>query len=782
MRRILPLLALLCLGSATPEELVAALELGPTGVTEMEITGDPGMFDVRLELGVIHPWLSPTMALMTTGMAANIEQLEDYDWPGSGGDTSAGDRATLSFQVATPTWARSVEVTWYFLSREYPEWVGSDYNDGFELEVDGDAWSGNAAVDEDGDPVTVNSHLFAVFDPADLVGTGFDQDGGTGWVTTRFPCAPDSSLELSFSVYDAADGVWDSAVLLDTVVFSEDEVEAPSSGSVDGDDDDDDSSAPLDEDFDDDGWFDSDDCGPANPDVHPGAEEICDGLDSDCDGLLPVDEQDSDLDSWPDCMDCQPDNGQAHPGVPEICDNLDTNCDGFPGPGEEDRDGDGYVVCEVDCDVFTACGPDCDDLDPLTHPGADERCDDAWDQDCDGGELTQAGDPDCWQQSCLARGAPETALALLALIVLAPLSLRRRRPWLLLLLVCALPVTALAEEPAKPPTAAEPAEPPTEPPTAEEPAEPPTAEEPVERPADLTLTRWPLDLCEVSALVDGAWQELLPGEELVGPPGELPVQVYSEHGLVELTLKLQAGATLVFDPLPHRAARVRVTGLLKGTRVQLWGGSQDASWERHAVTRKTTADPRTGLIHAADAVFDSVPPGPIGVRTEHRLLGQTLETFELEPGVLEVIELDPASNPRVHDLQIRYFEWRLDVDQGRRRYRGPATVALVGAGAAGIASSLLLVAARDHGLQAERARGQAAQELDRGDASGLLSWKEQHEAALLQERRFSAGATVGLGFAVTGLGVAVVFGAKDQAHLAAVGAWEDVLEELPPAP
>ena len=40
------------------------------------------------------------------------------------------------------------------------------------------------------------------------------------------------------------------------------------------------------EDTDDDGWPDSVDCNVYNPSVFPGAEEVCNGLDSDCDGLV----------------------------------------------------------------------------------------------------------------------------------------------------------------------------------------------------------------------------------------------------------------------------------------------------------------------------------------------------------------------------------------------------------------------------------------------------------------------------------------------------------------
>ena len=50
------------------------------------------------------------------------------------------------------------------------------------------------------------------------------------------------------------------------------------------------------------------------------------------------------------------------------------------------------VVCEDTCarridldfDGYPACGNDCDDGDPNTHPGAMDVCGDRVDQDCDG--------------------------------------------------------------------------------------------------------------------------------------------------------------------------------------------------------------------------------------------------------------------------------------------------------------------------------------------------------------------------------------------------------------
>ncbi len=112
--------------------------------------------------------------------------------------------------------------------------------------------------------------------------------------------------------------------------------------------------APSPTDADADGWDASVDCDDTNPDVHPNADERCDGVDDNCDGT--VDENPIDASIW------------------------------YP-----DGDGDGFgsdegsvVACESP-GGSVATGGDCDDVDPGVHPGADESdCADPKDYNCDG--------------------------------------------------------------------------------------------------------------------------------------------------------------------------------------------------------------------------------------------------------------------------------------------------------------------------------------------------------------------------------------------------------------
>jgi hypothetical protein len=159
-----------------------------------------------------------------------------------------------------------------------------------------------------------------------------------------------------------------------------------------GIDDDGDASVPSDEaDPDGDGWVactpwsgaapgivGGGDCVPGDPTVHPGAPELCDGVDNDC--LLggAANGTNLDADGFRVCAgDCDDRRPTVYPEAPELCDGLPNDCHsaGWPtlSPAEANPDGDAYMACQGDCN----------DLDPAVYPGAAETCN-GTDDDCDG--------------------------------------------------------------------------------------------------------------------------------------------------------------------------------------------------------------------------------------------------------------------------------------------------------------------------------------------------------------------------------------------------------------
>ena len=139
----------------------------------------------------------------------------------------------------------------------------------------------------------------------------------------------------------------------------------------------------------------STDCNDSNNLINPTATEIPNNdVDENCDGIVAV--IDNDGDGVNSDEDCDDNNPNVFPGAAELCDGLDNNCDAQIDEGFTlvtyfiDRDGDGFgdaLTAQTSCGQpqgFVLNDTDCDDNNAAINPSATEIVNNDIDENCDG--------------------------------------------------------------------------------------------------------------------------------------------------------------------------------------------------------------------------------------------------------------------------------------------------------------------------------------------------------------------------------------------------------------
>jgi hypothetical protein len=179
-------------------------------------------------IGRHFPTSGDTFVVLSTGLAEsaewpNVEDDLSYElWDGQF-NAQGNDLVQLSLQLRVPANMNCANLDFAFYSEEYPEYVGSEFNDTFTAELGGTNLiiSGteviaplNFAFDPDGNIMSVNT-VFGL-EPD----TGTTYDGGTSLLRAQARVFPGSTVEIVFSIQDLGDSILDSAVFLDKFFWS----------------------------------------------------------------------------------------------------------------------------------------------------------------------------------------------------------------------------------------------------------------------------------------------------------------------------------------------------------------------------------------------------------------------------------------------------------------------------------------------------------------------------------------------------------------------------------
>ena len=199
---------------------------------------------VLSSLGTMLPTDGSNFTILSTGIAGAVPVTTDTLNPGDERGTSfkgnkhgyPRDEATLEMILQVPPYMHYLYYDIQFFSAEYPEFIGSQYNDRLTVTVESPS-KGITSYTCD-----VNGGDF-ILDANDIPGTGFDifatsgnpilvdwvdttprtpgaDAGSTALITREHAVSPNEQITVTFNIIDTGDNQFDSAVFIDNLIFS----------------------------------------------------------------------------------------------------------------------------------------------------------------------------------------------------------------------------------------------------------------------------------------------------------------------------------------------------------------------------------------------------------------------------------------------------------------------------------------------------------------------------------------------------------------------------------
>jgi hypothetical protein len=129
------------------------------------------------------------------------------------------DYQEVRFTTTVPEGANGLSFDVAFLTKEYPIWLNSPYNDMFVAWLESSNWSGNISFDGGGNALSLKAAFMEHFDDngdlGEFEGTCMRYSAGTGWLESSIEVIPGDEITLVFAIFDLDDVNWDSIVFVD---------------------------------------------------------------------------------------------------------------------------------------------------------------------------------------------------------------------------------------------------------------------------------------------------------------------------------------------------------------------------------------------------------------------------------------------------------------------------------------------------------------------------------------------------------------------------------------
>jgi hypothetical protein len=200
--------------------------------------------DVVTSRGTMLPTEGSSFILLSTGLAgcnpATTNGLNPGDergnWFAEGKYGTPRDQATLTLRISVPEYMHYLYYDVQFYTLEYPEYVGSSYNDKLTITVESPSQgTTNYIIDVNGGDFVLSAH--------DIPGSGYDcyatsgNPGDLDWLNTtpnptggdggataligrEHPVSPNEIINVTFHITDVGDNQVDSAAFIDNLRFS----------------------------------------------------------------------------------------------------------------------------------------------------------------------------------------------------------------------------------------------------------------------------------------------------------------------------------------------------------------------------------------------------------------------------------------------------------------------------------------------------------------------------------------------------------------------------------